>query len=84
MKTRFASAAAALLLLAAIHPLPAQNRQAGPANGGNGDGAPATATAIEVTEPPAIDGRLDEVVWGQATAMTGFTQRLPDDGQPAT
>ena len=45
---------------------------------------PATATATEVTESPSIDGRLDEAVWQQAPVMTGFTQREPSDGQPAS
>ena len=78
------SALVLLAALAAIAPLSAQNMQPGPANGGNGDAAAATATATEVTESPSIDGRLDEAVWRRAAALTGFTQRLPDDGQPAT
>jgi hypothetical protein len=42
------------------------------------------ATATEVTASPSIDGRLDEAVWQQAPVMTGFTQREPMDGQPAS
>ena len=45
---------------------------------------PATAIATEVTESPSIDGRLDEAVWQQAPVMTGFTQREPSAGQPAS
>jgi len=33
---------------------------------------------------PRIDGRLDDPVWSQALPVTGFTQRQPLDGQPAT
>ena len=84
MKMKCASVAFALVLLAASGPLSAQNAQPGPANGGNGGTTPATATATEVTESPSIDGRLDEAVWQQAGAMTGFTQRLPFDGEPAS
>ena len=31
-----------------------------------------------------LDGRLDEPVWAAAPAMTGFVQRVPDEGAPAT
>jgi hypothetical protein len=40
--------------------------------------------AIRVTVAPAIDGRLDEGDWQRATPATGFTQRNPVEGQPAT
>jgi len=43
-----------------------------------------TAVAYGVSGPPLIDGRLDDAAWGQATPMTGFTQREPLDGQPAS
>ena len=65
-------------------PLLAQNSQSGGSAGGSGSVMPATATATEVTESPSIDGRLDEAVWQQAPVMTGFTQREPSDGQPAS
>tara|TARA_R100001143_G_C3360727_1_gene135362 strand:- start:6579 stop:9338 length:2760 start_codon:yes stop_codon:yes gene_type:complete len=31
-----------------------------------------------------LDGILDEEIWMQAPVATGFTQRVPHDGQPAT
>ena len=65
-------------------PLFAQNSEPGSGNGGSGGTLPTTATAVEVTESPTVDGRLDEAVWRQAGAMTGFTQRVPFDGQPAS
>ncbi|MDQ3555956.1 MAG: carbohydrate binding family 9 domain-containing protein [Gemmatimonadota bacterium] len=34
--------------------------------------------------PPAVDGRLDEEVWQRAPAATGFVQRQPNEGAPAT
>ena len=74
--------AGALALVAS--PLLAQNSQSGGSAGGSGSVMPATAIATEVTESPSIDGRLDEAVWQQAPVMTGFTQREPSDGQPAS
>ena len=83
MKSRLALAAGILILLPGSA-LVAQNAQPASANGGSGGVMPATATATEVTEGPSIDGRLDEAVWQQAPVMTGFTQREPSDGQPAS
>ena len=77
-------AAVATLAILVASPLLAQNSQAGPANGGSGVPLPAIATATEVTEAPSIDGRMDEAVWQQAPVMTGFIQREPMDGQPAS
>jgi hypothetical protein len=42
------------------------------------------ARARRVEEPPEIDGNLDETVWERAPAITGFTQRDPEEGEPAT
>lgn len=33
---------------------------------------------------PQIDGALDDPVWQQAPAFTGFVQREPEEGQPAS
>ena len=82
MKSGLAFFAGTLALVAS--PLLAQNSQSGGSAGGSGSVMPATATATEVTESPSIDGRLDEAVWQQAPVMTGFTQREPSDGQPAS
>ena len=68
----------------ATGPLRAQDAQAGSGNGGSGVPLPETATATEVTDAPLVDGRLDEAVWRQTPVMTGFTQREPMDGQPAS
>lgn len=35
-------------------------------------------------KPPRIDGLLDDEVWRSAPIATGFTQRDPDEGKPAT
>ena len=46
---------------------------------------PPIAHAIRATAgSPRIDGRLDDPVWSLARPVTGFTQREPLDGQPAT
>ena len=40
--------------------------------------------ALRVSEPPKIDGRLEEPVWQEAEAAKGFTQRDPVEGAPAS
>ncbi|HUP47541.1 MAG TPA: DUF5916 domain-containing protein [Thermoanaerobaculia bacterium] len=44
----------------------------------------ATFRAIRAAVPPVIDGTLDDPVWRDAPEITGFTQRDPDEGKPAT
>ena len=75
---------ACILAFLAAGPLLAQNSQSGSANGAAGSALPTVATATEVAESPSIDGFLNEAVWQQAPVMTGFTQREPMDGQPAS
>src|SRR6476620_5407964 len=36
------------------------------------------------SSPIVIDGLLDDEVWVRTPATTGFTQRDPDEGKPAT
>jgi len=44
-----------------------------------------TMRAVSVgAKPPRIDGRLDDEVWSRAPVHTGLTQKVPDDGEPAT
>jgi hypothetical protein len=50
---------------------------------------PASAAVIVAVRIPSsvslrIDGSLDESIWQAATAATGFRQREPDNGLPAT
>ena len=53
--------------------------------GGNPTSLPrGMAVASGVSDSPLIDGRLDDAAWGQAPVMTGFIQREPQDGQPAS
>ena len=40
--------------------------------------------AIRTSEPPRIDGQLDDAVWSDATPITEFVQTSPVEGAPAT
>ncbi len=40
--------------------------------------------AARATAPISIDGRLDEAEWSQAPVVSGFLQREPAEGSPAT
>ncbi len=44
----------------------------------------APLTAHATPQAPLLDGRLDDAVWQDAAPITGFTQRFPDEGRPAT
>ena len=53
------------------------------------DRSPASGAALSATRIPSsasvrIDGSLDEPIWQTAPAATGFRQRDPDNGMPAT
>jgi len=39
---------------------------------------------VKVTAPPRLDGRLDDPIWRQAVALSGFRQREPQEGQAAS
>jgi hypothetical protein len=45
---------------------------------------PPMATAIRVSQAPAMDGKLDDPIWATATAVTDFRQVDPHEGQPAS
>jgi hypothetical protein len=53
-----------------------------------GAGAPlcaeTPARALRASAPIVLDGRLDEADWQKAPVASGFRQRDPDQGQPAT
>ena len=42
------------------------------------------AEAVRVEEPPTIDGDLSDPVWRLASVVSGFLQRDPQEGDPAT
>ena len=46
-------------------------------------GRPST-TVVRTTEPPTIDGRLDDAVWRDVVPITQFVQTSPSEGAPAT
>jgi len=41
-------------------------------------------TAVHVSEPPVLDGRLDDGAWRRAPAAQAFTQKAPMEGAAAT
>lgn len=42
-------------------------------------------TAIKTNISPEIDGNIiDDPVWQKINPVTGFTQKTPDEGEPAT
>ncbi len=60
--------------------------QAGPDHRteGGARGQNLTVRAVRVADPPEIDGVLDEPIWQQIEPITGFRQRWPVDGAPAS
>ena len=60
--------------------------------GGSGRGAVSlgvltgqpTVSAIRTSDPPRIDGRLDDIAWRSAARVTEFVQQRPLEGAPAT
>jgi hypothetical protein len=45
---------------------------------------PHDIVARRALEPPKIDGHLTDAAWEQAQPASGFTERDPNEGQPAT
>jgi hypothetical protein len=61
----------------------AQSLQISPAPGGAA--ARPTASATPVAEAPTLDGDvLGDPIWQQGTAITGFRQYQPNEGQPVS
>ena len=46
--------------------------------------AAVSAPAVRMSDSPIIDGELGDAGWNSLQALSGFTQRIPNDGQPAT
>jgi len=46
--------------------------------------SPASVQTIRLHAPITLDGALTDPAWAQATVISGFRQRDPDEGQPAT
>jgi hypothetical protein len=49
-----------------------------------GPSAPPTLRAVRVAVPPRVDGVLDDPVWRDAPLASGFRQRDPREGEPAS
>ena len=45
---------------------------------------PRQVHAARATTAPVIDGRLDDAIWQSAEAVSGFLQRDPVEGEPAS
>ena len=43
-----------------------------------------TVQAVRLTDPVIIDGTLEESIWQTAPAISGFLQRDPNEGEPAS
>ncbi|MCH7490560.1 MAG: carbohydrate binding family 9 domain-containing protein [Gemmatimonadetes bacterium] len=68
------------LVASSPHPLTAQQSSAGKV-----DGPPAVAIAVRATSgAPRVDGVMDDLVWQLAPVFSGFVQRDPNEGEPAT
>jgi len=75
--------AAFVLLMGLAAPLAAQDSAIGGETHARAAAAPALQ-AVRATEPPQIDGRLDEPAWNGASIATDFVQFQPDPGAPAS
>ena len=77
-----------LLLLVVINPLEVKGQEStskNTATGSDNSALPSIhALKIETDESITLDGFLNESIWKRASAATGFTQRTPNDGSPAT
>jgi uncharacterized protein DUF5916 len=45
---------------------------------------PPAVTAVRVSRPPVVDGRLDDSAWALATPVTQFLQTDPEEGKPVS
>ena len=63
---------------------PAASSRQGGRRGGYAIAERPTAVALRTSQPPAIDGRLDDAVWSTALPITDFVQTSPVEGAPGT
>src|SRR2546427_3095719 len=65
-----------LFAVPALLLLPPQSPDTGAATLRHADGrVPPTMTAVRVSRPPTLDGRLDDPAWTGAGPIRGFTER---------
>ena len=65
----------------------AQQTQPAPTSGTDAERAravqpPPVAVPRRTTEPPVVDGRLDDAIWRAVSPITAFVQRNPVEGAP--
>src|SRR5688500_980838 len=82
MKTFLKSASCLSVALVAALTAGTGAAQEAPSAGASAAIRTASATRVEVG--PTVDGRLDEAVWSQATALGGFVQHEPVEGAPVS
>src|SRR6266568_4864130 len=74
-----------LFAVPALLLLPPQSPDTGAAALRHADGrVPPTMTAVRVSRPPTLDGRLDDPAWAGAVPIRGFTETDPDEGKAAS
>src|SRR3989442_11861188 len=74
-----------LFAVPALLLLPPQSPDTGAATLRHADGrVPPTMTAVRVSRPPTLDGRLDDPAWTGAVPIRGFTETDPDEGKAAS
>src|SRR2546422_3822767 len=67
-----------LFAVPALLLLPPQSPDTGAAALRHADGrVPPTMTAVRVSRPPTLDGRLDDPAWAGAVPIRGFTETDP-------
>ena len=75
---------AAALLLAALSAAGAAAQQPAAAQAADSAAAKRAAAVRVQGRAPALDGRLDDEVWAAAPVLSGFAQKEPAEGAPAT
>ena len=74
----------AFLILSSVAVSPARSQErAGPGVDYDTAHLSLIATAVRVTDPITLDGRLDEPDWKRAIPATNFIQRQPRPGEPS-
>jgi hypothetical protein len=88
LETALTNLTKALMLLAVVAiggiMAPAAAQEPTPASGAAPVAGAARLEAVRTEQPPTIDGELNEAVWEETEPSTGFTQRDPQEGAPAS
>src|SRR5687767_13492250 len=73
--------ASLLVIMGAAAPVPAQVT---PPEAAELHGSAPAISASRVTGTIRVDGSLSDAAWSEATPVTSFTQRDPEEGRPVT